>query len=74
MLLRLRDQTVQNATSLADLVFDQDQDCVQDVSEYLKDIKGRNILIILEGLDELPKHFLTQSSVFTRLPLRQTTP
>ena len=37
MLLRLRDQMVQNATEcLADLVFNQDQDDIRDISKYLR--------------------------------------
>ena len=65
ILLRLRDQTVQNAQSISDLVLYRRNR--QEISQYLDDIEGRNILIILEGLDELPTHLLTQSSIFTDL-------
>ena len=65
MLLRLRDQTVQNAQSISDLVFYRRNR--EEISQYLEIIKGRNILIILEGLDELPIHLLTQPSIFTGL-------
>ena len=65
MLLRLRDQTVQNAQSISDLIFYRRNR--EEISQYLDDIKGRNILIILEGLDELPTHLLTQHSIFTDL-------
>ena len=67
MLLRLRDEAVQKATSITDLIFDQDKDCQQEVSRYLTRTRGKNTLIILEGLDELPQHLLTEISIFTRL-------
>ena len=65
ILLRLRDQAVQNARNISDLIFYQHSQ--KEISQYLDSIEGRNILVILEGLDELPTHRLTQSSVFTRL-------
>ena len=39
----------------------------KQLHNILEDTSGKNTLIILEGLDELPQHLLTQPSIFTRL-------
>ena len=68
LLLRLRDQTLHIAKTAKDLVLYPVRDCLEEISRYLlKDTRGKHTLIILEGLDELPRHLLTQPSVFTRL-------
>ena len=73
MLLRLRDKTVQNANSITDLIFYRDQHYKEDISQHLQQSNGRDTLIILEGLDELPAH-LMQSSIFTHLLSGQELP
>ena len=68
LLLRLRDQTLHIAKTAMDLVLYPVRECLEEISQYLlKDTCGKHTLIILEGLDELPRHLLTQPSVFTRL-------
>ena len=78
MLMRLRDRTVQNAKSITDLITydEEDEGCKTDILQYMKYTKGKDILVILEGLDELPKYLLTtdQPSIFTRLLSRQAFP
>ena len=67
LLLRLRDETVQNAVTVKDLVLYPFDERLEAITRYLKDTDGTNTLILLEGLDELPKHLLTQTTIFTRL-------
>ena len=69
LMLRLRDETVQNAAAIEDLVFYPYKERLEGITQYLKDTDGTNTLILLEGLDELPQHLLTRpsGSIFTRL-------
>ena len=67
LLLRLRDETVQNARTIKDLILYTVEERLENISQYLKDTRGQHTLLILEGLDELPKYLLTQSSIFTHL-------
>ena len=69
LLLRLRDETVQNAVAIEDLVFYPYKERLEGITQYLKDTYGTHTLILLEGLDELPQHLLTRpsGSIFTRL-------
>ena len=65
LLLRLRNGQVQTAKTIKDVIL------LLPMEEYLEDIgqylKRANVLIILEGLDELPKELLSRPSIFTRL-------
>ena len=67
LLLRLRDEKVQSAETLKDLVLYPVEERLEDITRYLNDTGGRNTVILLEGLDELPQYLLTRSSIFTRL-------
>ena len=67
LLLRLRDETVQNAVTLRDLVLYPHDEELEGITQYLKSTNGTHTLILLEGLDELPQYLLTQPSIFTRL-------
>ena len=67
LLLRLRDESVQSAQTLKDLVLYPYHERLEAITQHLKDTDGTNTLILLEGLDELPQHLLTQPSIFTRL-------
>ena len=69
LLLRLRDQAVQNAVAIKDLILYQNEERVEAITQYLINTDGTNTLILLEGLDELPQHLLTRpsGSIFTRL-------
>ena len=69
LLLRLRDEAVQNAVAIKDLILYQNGERVESITQYLINTDGTNTLILLEGLDELPQDLLTQTSgsIFTRL-------
>ena len=67
LLLRLRDESVQSAKTLKDLILYPYHERLEAITQHLKDTDGTNTLILLEGLDELPQHLLTQPSIFTRL-------
>ena len=67
LLLRLRDESVQTAVTFKDLVLYPYEECLEAITQYLQYTNGKNTLVLLEGLDELPQHLLKQSTVFTRL-------
>ena len=67
LLLRLRDHSVQTAETIKDLVLYPYEEHLEAITQHLKYTNGKNTLILLEGLDELPQHLLTQTSIFTRL-------
>ena len=67
LLLRLRDERISKAQSLADLIFHSSDHIHQGVVQELEYTFGDNTLIILEGFDELPSTCRTQSSVFLQL-------
>ena len=67
LLLRLRDHSVQTAEMIKDFVLHPYEERLDTITQHLKDTNGQNTLILLEGLDELPQHLLTQTSIFTRL-------
>ena len=67
LLLRLRDETVQNAQTVKDLILYPFEEHLEAITQYLKYTGGTHTLILLEGLDELPQHLLKLSSIFTRL-------
>jgi len=68
ILLRLRDKRIQEAKCLRDLLYHPDETLPPDViaAELIKCL-GEGVLILLEGLDELPEHQRTESSVFLDL-------
>jgi len=67
LLVRLRDQRISKAQSLADLIYHSSDHIRQVVVEQLETTFGDNTLIILEGFDELPSTCRTESSVFLQL-------
>ena len=64
LLLPLRDSEVQQAKEVEDLLFHLMRD---KKTRKLNVGNGRNILVILDGLDELPGSLLSKQSVFTDL-------
>ena len=54
LLLHLRDETVQNALTVKDLVLYPYEEELVGIAQYLKYTNGMHTLILLEGLDELP--------------------
>ena len=67
LLVKLRDESVNNADCLADLLIYHDESYKKEIAQHLINNDGKDVLIILEGLDELPAHLLLQPSVFTQL-------
>ena len=71
LLLHLRDESVQSATTVRDLIlypYEEKLDEKLDAIErYLTGTNGERTLIILDGLNDLPQHLLTQPSIFTLL-------
>lgn len=69
LLLSLRDESVHNAMTLFDIIsyLYNVQRRHKDILEYLEDCNGKDTLIIMEGLDEVPKDVLTKDSIFSRL-------
>ena len=74
LLLRLRDHSVQTAETIKDLVLYPYKEHLEAIAQHLKYTNGKNTLILLEGLDELPQHLFTQTSIFTRLLAGQDLP
>ncbi len=54
VLLRLREKQVQEASSLADLLYHDDPDIQQAVAKEIRSNRGENLLLILDGFDEVP--------------------
>ena len=68
LLVKLREEVMRKSTSLANLLISQENERTKlGIAEYLKQTNGKKVLVILEGLDELPISLLTQQSVFTKL-------
>ena len=66
LLLPLRDERVQQAKHVEDLLFYLDDKVTQ--RELIQEIgTGKDMLVILDGLDELPSHILSKQSIFTDL-------
>ena len=67
LLLRLRDPRMSRARTLGDLIPNPSADMHQAVVRHLECSHGLNVLIILEGFDELPDACRSEESVFLRL-------
>ena len=79
VLVYLRDQAIQNATLLADILPARNLEMSKIVSSQIQDCDGQNVLFIFDGWDELPSHLQTSSLVSTiirhphKLSLHQST-
>ena len=67
LLLRLRDPRMSRARTLGDLIPNPSADMHQAAVSHLESSHGLNVLIILEGFDELPDACRSEESVFLRL-------
>ena len=68
VLLRLRDENVQEAVTLVDLFQCEDTDTSKNVVATIRqNHHGRGILFVLEGLDELPPSLRQKDSIFMKL-------
>ena len=66
ILVQLGDPAVQRAQSISDLLPSQDVELAQQLAAELEATKGRGVLWILDGWDELPPH-LQEDSIFSKL-------
>ena len=67
VVLRLRDKRIREASVLSDLFYHSNKALLQSVVQEIENNLGENLLLILEGLDELPKELREQSSIFLEL-------
>ncbi|CAI8025772.1 NACHT, LRR and PYD domains-containing protein 10, partial [Geodia barretti] len=74
VLLKLREKWVLNATSLSDLFRYPDQPSFsKDIAQELHDSHGRNLLLVLDGFDEV-SHSFHEDSVIKSILCRQLLP
>ena len=79
ILVYLRDQAIQNATTLADILPARSLCLSEMISSQIQDFNGENVLFILDGWDEFPSHLQNNSFVSTiirhphKLSLHQST-
>ena len=74
LLLRLRDARISQAKTLKDLICHSSNDICEAVVKELEFSLGVNVLIILEGFDELPDACRTGPSLFLELVNGQLLP
>ena len=67
VLLRLRDENVQEAVELVNLFQCEDTDVSKSVYTIIRKNQGQGVLFILEGLDELPPSLREKDSIFMKL-------
>ena len=74
VLLKLREKWVLNATSLSDLLrYPSHPDFSKSIAEELVNVQGRNLLLILDGYDEI-SHSFHENSVVNRILCRELLP
>ena len=59
--VQLRDPTIQSAQSIEDIIPAESRDQAKRVMEEIRSCRGQNLLIVLDGWDELPSHLHTNS-------------
>ena len=57
VLLKLRDERIQNATRVADFFYHADTDLQKAVFKEVKAREGEGVLLIMDGADECPRSF-----------------
>ncbi|KAL5506229.1 hypothetical protein EMCRGX_G007828 [Ephydatia muelleri] len=68
IVLRLRDERVQKAHTISELLYHPDPDILQSVSKRMACTLGENVLLILDGYDELSSNFqIGDGSIFARI-------
>ena len=79
VLVYLRDQVIQNAITLTDILPARNFELSKSVASQIQDTSGENVLFIFDGWDEFPSHLQTNSLVSTiiqqphKLSLHQST-
>ena len=64
VLLRLRDQRVQDIKCVADLFYHSDRELQNSMAKQIQYHHGKSVLLLFEGYDELPRNLQTQQSIF----------
>ena len=64
VLLRLRDKSVRAAKNISDLFHYHDNQIQKAAVEEIQRMRGKGVLLLFEGYDELPDELRTESSVF----------
>eukprot|EP00731_Ephydatia_muelleri_P004522 Em0002g698a len=68
IVLRLRDERVQKAHTISELFCHPDPDIQQSVSKWMASTLGENVLLILDGYDELSSELqIGDQSIFARI-------
>ena len=67
VLLRMRDTRIREAKKLTDLFFSEDEESSKQIAKDIIARDGKNILILLEGIDELPASCLADGTVLSDL-------
>ena len=65
VLVYLRDEAVQNANTLADILPARSSQISQGIATKLQATDGKNVIFILDGWDEFPRHLMNKSLVST---------
>ena len=65
ILAYLRDEAVQNARTLADILPVRDLEMSQRIASQIKATNGKNVLFVFDGWDEFPKDLMNNSLVST---------
>ena len=75
ILVQLQDPELQRAQSFVDLLPAENREIAEQAAAEIVAVKGRGVLWILDGWDELPPHLL-KKSIFSKLinPKRQENP
>ena len=67
LLLRLRDNKMRTAKNIRDLICHAQEAVIEAVVQHLVDSHGANTLFILEGYDELPGTYRSNSSLYVQM-------
>ena len=68
IVLRLRDERVQKAHTISELFYHPDPDIQQSVSKWMASTLGEDVLLILDGYDELSSELqIGDESIFARI-------
>ena len=67
VLLRLRDERVQDIKCVADLFYHSDRELQNSVAKEIQYYNGESVLLLFEGYDELPRNLQTRKSIFLNI-------
>ena len=67
VLLRLRDERVQEIKCVADLFYHSDHELQNSVAKEIQYHNGESVFLLFEGYDELPRNLQTRKSIFLNI-------